>query len=164
MAQERKRVKPDGFEYLSCCGRGGFGEAWLVRANGIGPKRILKLIYKDTDSLWETEKNGLLTYYEKLEIMNPDETRLLVDILHHGENDDFFYYTMQPADNLLGKESTKYIPCTLYNLLKQKRLSATEIADISLSILAALKALRKYNIVHRDIKPQNIFFFNGTPS
>ncbi len=163
MTEQRKRVKPEGFEYLSCCGRGGFGEAWLVRANGIGPRRVLKLIYKDTGTLWEKEKNGLLTYYEKLEIMNPEESRLLVDILHHGENEDFFYYTMQPADNLLGKDATKYFPCTLYNLLKQKRLSATEIADISLNILEALKVLRKYNIVHRDIKPQNIFFFNGVP-
>ncbi|MBQ7649348.1 MAG: ankyrin repeat domain-containing protein [Victivallales bacterium] len=163
MAQERTRVKPDGFEYQCCCGRGSFGEAWLVRENGIGPRRILKLIYKDTGDLWETEKSGLLTYYEKLEFMNPDESRLFVNILHHGKNDDFFYYTMQPADNLLGRESTRYLPCTLYNLLKQKRLSATEIADISLNILDALKVLRKYNIVHRDIKPQNIFFFNGTP-
>ena len=163
MTQERKRVKPEGFEYQCCCGRGSFGEAWLVRENGIGPRRILKLIYKDTGNLWEKEKNGLLTYYEKLEIMTPDECRLLVDILHHGENDDFFYYTMQPADNLLGRESVRYLPCTLYNLLKQKRLSSTEIADISLNILDALKVLRKYNIVHRDIKPQNIFFFNGTP-
>ena len=163
MTEQRTRVKPEGFEYLSCCGRGGFGEAWLVRANGIGPKRVLKLIYKDTGTLWEKEKNGLLTYYEKLEVMNPDESRLLVDILHHGENEDFFYYTMQPADNLLGRDATKYFPCTLYNLLKQKRLSTTEIADISLNILEALKVLRKYNIVHRDIKPQNIFFFNGVP-
>ncbi len=164
MTEKRDRVKPEGFEYLSCCGHGSYGEAWLVREIGFGPKRILKLINKDTESQWETEKSGLLTYYEHLEEMNPEESRFFVNVLHHGENDDYFWYTMQAADNLLGKKSDGYLPCTLANLMKQRRLTPVEIAEISLSILEGLKILRKHNIVHRDIKPDNIFFFNGKPS
>ena len=94
MTEKRNRIKPDGFEYLSRCGHGSYGEAWLVREIGFGPKRILKLINKDTESQWETERSGLLTYYKTLEEMNPEESRLFVNVLHHGENDDFFWYTM----------------------------------------------------------------------
>ena len=93
------RSKPDNFTYLSCCGKGGYGEAWLVREPH-GPCRVLKIIYKDCPAAWRTEREGLAAYYEKLSDLTPEEQHCIVTVLHNGENDECIYYTMPAADNM----------------------------------------------------------------
>ena len=51
---------------------------------------------------------------------------------------------------------------TLENLLsKEKKLSEPKALLIFRQLLEAFQILNKYNIMHRDMKPDNIFFNNG---
>ncbi len=51
---------------------------------------------------------------------------------------------------------------TLENLLaKEKKLSEQKALLIFKQLLDAFQILNKYNIMHRDMKPDNIFFHNG---
>ena len=52
---------------------------------------------------------------------------------------------------------------TLQTLLnKQRKLPESEALKIFKQLLNAFKLLYKYNVVHRDLKPDNIFFKDGT--
>lgn len=51
---------------------------------------------------------------------------------------------------------------TLESLLtKEKKLSEPDALQIFKQLLEAFQILNKYNIMHRDMKPDNIFFHNG---
>lgn len=51
---------------------------------------------------------------------------------------------------------------TLENLLaKEKKLTEQRALLIFKQLLDAFQILNKYNIMHRDMKPDNIFFHNG---
>lgn len=51
---------------------------------------------------------------------------------------------------------------TLENMLaKEKKLSEQKTLQIFKQLLDAFQILNKYNIMHRDMKPDNIFFHNG---
>ena len=51
---------------------------------------------------------------------------------------------------------------TLEHRLKQEsKLSEREALKIFRQLLEAFKVLNKYNIMHRDLKPDNIFFHGG---
>ena len=151
--------RPKGYEYLHLCGRGRYGEAWLAREMPAGTLVVLKLLRKGGEGDWQTELKGLKTYRTALAEMREDERTHLVPILHCGENEDFFYYTMEPADNL-APGSEGYRPDTLAARLESTRLAKTEVVRIANELLEALVVLRRHGIVHRDIKPGNIFFFH----
>ena len=46
-------------------------------------------------------------------------------------------------------------------LAKEKKLPEPKALHIFKQLLDAFKILNKYNIMHRDMKPDNIFFHNG---
>lgn len=51
---------------------------------------------------------------------------------------------------------------TLEHKLKQEgKLSEKEAIRVFKQLLEAFQILNKYNIMHRDLKPDNIFFHNG---
>lgn len=51
---------------------------------------------------------------------------------------------------------------TLEVLLRQEgKLEESKALKIFKQLLEAFKILNKYNIMHRDLKPDNIFFHNG---
>lgn len=155
--------RPTGYEYIRRCGKGTYGETWLVKELPAGRPLVMKLVRKNPgDNAWRTELEGIKTYTAAILDMNTTEKANLVEILHVGENEAFFFYTMPMADNLSDKESG-YFPKTLNAVINDHRLDLTEILDIASAMLDALSALRKHNIVHRDIKPDNILFFDGKP-
>ncbi|MBR0460014.1 MAG: ankyrin repeat domain-containing protein [Victivallales bacterium] len=155
-------IKPAGYEYLQLCGKGRYGEVWLANELPAGNRVVLKIIRKNAENEeWRTELEGLRTYCATLAKMSPDERQHLVSILHNGENEHCFYYTMEPADNLSPLPG-KYLASTLATRMQDHRLEYPEIVHIAQEILQALVVLRQHNIVHRDIKPENIFFFQGT--
>jgi serine/threonine protein kinase len=92
-----------------------------------------------------------------------------VDILHVGRSDDdaFFYYVMELADDVVARESFDpdiYQPKTLKSELQRvSRLPADEVVALGMSLTLALSALHRHGLVHRDIKPANIIFVGGHP-
>ncbi|MBQ6473585.1 MAG: ankyrin repeat domain-containing protein [Victivallales bacterium] len=152
--------RPQGYDYLQLCGRGRYGEAWLAREMPAGTLVALKLLRKEGEGEWLTELEGLRTYRAALGGMSEAERTHLIPILHCGENERFFYYTMEPADNLL-PASDGYRPDTLSARLESSRMPKAEVVRVASELLEALTVLRRHGIVHRDIKPGNIFFFHG---
>ena len=70
----------------------------------------------------------------------------IVSIYDVGREDNIYYIVMEYVDGI-----------TLKDYIRQNvRLSWEEAADIAISILSALHKAHRHNIIHRDIKPQNI--------
>jgi tetratricopeptide (TPR) repeat protein len=74
----------------------------------------------------------------------------VVRVHHAGEADGLLYYTM---DYLTGE--------TLAERLKRGRLAPRELVRLGLDLLAALGAAHRQKLIHRDVKPSNIFLERG---
>ena len=144
---------------VECCGHGGYGEIWLVRAP-FGQNWALKIIDKTKldKTAWEREVHAIQKYRAAIGL----EQNLLY-IQQSGELDDYFFYLMETADNRNSNANGPYEPDTLEYRLQERRLTFIETKDCIHGLLNGLQILHKHGLIHRDIKPANIFFVNGKP-
>lgn len=145
------------YRLLELCGRGAFGEVW--RAVDISGKILaVKIISKKLlPNDWQREFNGIKNY-RKVIGYHPN----LIQIYHIGEAAEYFYYTMEVADNRLAP-GLDYRPDTLASRVEAGRLSPEKIIAIACALLDGIEVLHQTQLVHRDIKPANIIFVNGIP-
>lgn len=145
------------YRLMAFCGRGAFGEVWL--AEDISGKTLaIKIISKKLlPNDWQREFNGIKNY-RKVIGYHPN----LIQIYHVGEAAEYFYYTMEAADNQLAPE-LGYKPDTLASRIEAKRLPPKQIISIACALLNGIEALHQTQLVHRDIKPANIIFVNELP-
>ena len=95
-----------GLTVLEKCGRGAFGEVFYCQ-EATGKKVALKVVSKMAiGTSWERELRGITNYRRLLE-----NTPGLLQIYHVGEDNDSFFYTMEPADDVSGQ--APYRPDTL---------------------------------------------------
>ena len=144
-----------GLTLLSHCGGGAYGEVWYCQDIS-GKKLALKIISKKKlGNQWKKELKGVQNYRKIT------ENQLgLLQIFHVGEDDETFYYTMEPADNV-GTDS--YVPDTLALRLQNGPLSPEEYPAIFDEIFKGIKAIHTEGFSHCDIKPDNILFVKGKP-
>lgn len=142
-----------GCKILYQCGKGAYGVVYLAQ-DAIEHKIAIKVV--TTDGNFARELQGVRNYMP-VSGTNPN----LLKIMHVGEMDSGFFYTMEAADNLC-EDDTEYVPATLGNMLRQgKRFTPEEAIRIIRELLQGLTALQNAKLVHRDIKPDNIIFVNG---
>ncbi len=145
--QEHKGTKISpiaGFEMVSLLGKGGMGEVWRVREIKSDKLYALKTIspqVKTSDTvkeqfLREAEIGVMLTY------------KNVVSTHQTGSADGSFYILMDlceggSVDSLMGQMGGK--------------LSLVTATYIILQVLSGLEYIHTLGVVHRDIKPGNIF-------
>jgi serine/threonine protein kinase len=140
------------------CGQGAYGDVYCATDTISGRDVALKRIFKNQSNIdWEREFNGLRNYCSKNLSSN-----YLLNIYHIDENDLFFYYTMELADNRSPVQE-KFVPDTLAKRLQKKELSLSQACEITKHLLHGLQLLHDNDLIHRDIKPENIIFVNNIP-
>ncbi len=143
------------YTLLCECGQGAYGSVFLAENTFTKRRVALKIICSQGRSC-ERELNGLIQYQTVCPRTN------LLQIYHVEKGDDCFWYTMDAADNLSAEEG-KYIPDTLANRLReQRRLPTDAVRRMADELIANLETLHRRGLLHRDLKPDNILWIDGS--
>jgi predicted Ser/Thr protein kinase len=137
------------FRLVRCLGKGGMGTVFLAEQTGVGNRPVaLKVLNKklldDPDFLQRFQNEAGSTG----RIHHPN----VVTIHESAQGDDGTPYI---AMEYLDGESLREV------LQRRGALPVPEVADILQQAAKGLNAAHKLGIVHRDIKPDNIFLTRG---
>lgn len=130
------------YELLEKIGEGGMSEVYKAKCNKLNrfvAVKILKKQFANNKEISEKFKR------EATSIANLSDTNI-VNILDVGTQEDMDYIVMEYVNGKTLKEFINY----------NGKLSYTTAIKIALQIAKALDCAHKNNIIHRDIKPQNI--------
>lgn len=141
------------YQLLYLCGEGAYGRVFLVR-NVLTQHQVALKLLPLSAKVTARELQGLKNYRE---CRHPN----LLQIHHIDQAEGVLYYTMDAADNLAGTGGG-YEPDTLAaRLAHRKSLPAGEVAKMAAELLEGLDCLHRRNLLHRDIKPDNILWVDG---
>ena len=140
------------YKLTGMIGKGNFGEVFLAE-DPTGVCKALKIFMPQND-----DRRSFDLEYDGLFLARGLMHKNLVPIEYVGRTGYCIYYTMPLADSLSKEE---YIPHTLYNRMVQNDLEEKELLQMTADILSALAYLHNKKLLHRDIKPDNIFKING---
>jgi hypothetical protein len=149
-------------------GEGAYGKVWIAKSNK-GEWKAVKVVYiasfDGRSEPYEREFQGVCRYYP-ISGKHPG----LVHINFISEKlPDKFYYIMELGDSIepgWKREPAKFKPDDLASRrlrMPGKRLSVADSVQVGIAASEALHFLHSNGLTHRDIKPQNVIFFNGVP-
>ncbi|HUQ06990.1 MAG TPA: serine/threonine-protein kinase [Kofleriaceae bacterium] len=127
-------------------GQGGIGTVYSAVHTEIGKRAALKVVrHRSGESLHAGER-----FLQEARIVNQIQHPNIVDIFQLGRLDDGSPYLVM---ELLHGES-------LGERIDRGRVAALDSIDILLQVCQALAAAHAQGVVHRDLKPDNIFLSN----
>lgn len=145
----QERILDSTYRLLEEIGRGGFGAVWrAVRLGAEGSGAVaIKLL----------SRGNVLSLQEQISFQR--EATLMSQLLHPGtvtvyelgESDGRAYIVMEYVD---GPNLRDYVRS------RGGRLPLADILGVLIQAAEALEYVHGHNIVHRDIKPQNILVYN----
>ncbi|HWU90020.1 MAG TPA: serine/threonine-protein kinase, partial [Kofleriaceae bacterium] len=142
--KERAGQHLGSLELIRNLGRGGMGEVWLARQDGLEREVAVKLLPSGNDprsiDRLRREAQALAR------IRHPH----VVPVHEVGEADGLHYYVMDVVEGQ-----------SLVDVLASGRLSCTRAAEIARQVAEALAAAHAQGVIHRDIKPANVLLADG---
>ena len=127
------------YQKIKKIGEGSFGEVWLVKHKILGNLFAMKIIEKSPYTYVGHIQN-------EINILKKLDHPYILKVLQFHFTDDKIYII------------TDYCPeGELFNeIAKKKVFSEREAAYIIYQVLTAIRYCHKMNVVHRDVKPENI--------
>ena len=131
----------DHYRILSLIGAGGMGEVYLASDDKLGRRVAIKIL---PESVSRDTEAKLRLQREARAVAALDHPNVCT-IYEVGEHDGRPFIVMQFIEGE-----------TLFDRLRQARMSPTECLDVATQVAAALDEAHSHGIIHRDIKPMNI--------
>ena len=148
-------------------GGGSYGQVWMA-LSVTGAYRAVKIVAREDfrlEKTFEREFEGI----KKFEPISRSHDGL-VDILHVGRSyeENFYFYVMELADDRHGTPGTidpyKYEPRTLRSdIVSDTQVEIATCASVGAELADALHHLHTKGLSHRDVKPSNVIFVDGSP-
>lgn len=130
------------YEIIGRIGKGGMGDIYKAVQKSLDRTVALKVLSPQMGRSDEFSKR----FEIEARAISMLQHQNIVSIYEFGEENGLKYFAMQFVDGVdLGQK-----------LLQKKPLAVSEIIDYSKQICRALLYAHEKNIIHRDIKPQNI--------
>ena len=130
------------YEILSCIGSGGMADVYKGKDHKLNRLVAIKVLKSDYRSDEMFIKKFLSEAQAAAGLMHPN----VVNVYDVGQDRGLYYMVMELVEGITLKE---YIQ-------RKGRLSPKETISISIQMVNGIQAAHNKNIVHRDIKPQNI--------
>jgi serine/threonine protein kinase len=133
----------DRFRLVRELGRGGMGSVWLAEHTRLDALCAVKFIESEGRNNWEVRRRFHHEAKAAAQLRSPH----VVQILDHGEWESIPYIAMEYLE---GEDLA-------HRLHRVGRLSWGETCHIASQVARALGKAHAAGIVHRDVKPENIF-------
>jgi serine/threonine protein kinase/HEAT repeat protein len=130
------------YRVISKLGQGGMGMVYLAQHAMIGRKAAVKVLKRELCK----DQDVVERFYQEGKAVGQLRHENIIDVYDFGKENDQVYFVME----LLEGE-------TLTARIKRGAIPFAEAYALILQIAEALKAAHEKGIVHRDIKPDNIF-------
>lgn len=126
---------------LDHLGSGGMGEVYLAQDSRLDRTVALKILAPEVAA----DERRMQRFRQEAKVTSSLNQPNILTIYEFGEEGPMTFLAAEFVDGE-----------TLRDHLRAKRLKLNEILEISIQILAALDAAHEANIVHRDMKPENV--------
>ena len=133
-----------GYALREVLGRGGMGEVYRAERLADGREAAVKVLQRNLG--WQTDV--VARFRREVDLVRRMKSRGVAEILDAGETGDGLHYL---AMELLRGEDMAAL------LRRRERLSLGELLAIVDPLAETLDDAHAHGIVHRDVKPQNIF-------
>ncbi|XP_018412490.1 PREDICTED: serine/threonine-protein kinase 32A-like [Nanorana parkeri] len=130
------------FEILRAIGKGSFGKVCIVQKNDT--KKMYAMKYMNKQKC--VERNEVRNVFKELQIMQGLEHPFLVNLWYSFQDEEDMFMVV---DLLLGGDLR-------YHLQQNVRFTEASVKLFICELALALDYLQSKNIIHRDIKPDNI--------
>ena len=135
-------VLGERYEALSKIGAGGMADVYKGKDTMLNRYVAIKVLKKE----YRENKDFVRKFRSEAQaaagLLNPN----IVNVYDVGEDRGLYYMVMELVEGITLKE---YIQ-------KKGKLSTKEAISIAIQMCTGIEAAHKHNIIHRDIKPQNI--------
>ncbi len=167
MLRMLKLTQLASYKILRKIGEGGFGIVYLAKREGEENYVALKVLELEKNL---RESKGFDAY--KILSNSENASSCIVPIIDSGTTDEYFYYAMPLADSInsaqnISPENVRWASKSLFTLIEEKLekndtwFTAEEILSYIIPIFDAAIFIGEQGLLHRDIKPDNILFFDG---
>lgn len=144
---KNENVKLSDFKKLYPIGKGGFGRVW-------------KVLHKKTKKIYAMKEMLKVKIFEKKSNKNVATELKILTLLKNSKFISGIKFAFQTYESLY--IITDYFPGgdLRYRIKKSKKnqFSEKEVKFLICNILIALNTLKENNIIHKDLKPENLIF------
>jgi tetratricopeptide (TPR) repeat protein len=142
----QQALRPEGYELLREIASGGMGTVFVARETALNRLVAIKIVRPELATAKAVDR-----FLSEARILADLRHPNIVRVFRAGTAGGFPYYAME----YLGDGET------LGEYMQRERLSREQVLALGRDLLHALESFHRRGVVHRDIKPQNIFLIDG---
>jgi calcium-dependent protein kinase len=145
--REQEGSPSNYYETLTLLGKGSFGKVYKVKHKVSGQEYAMKVLKKDHAYYSEVNEQEILK-----------EIKILKNLDHQNIIKIHEYFNT-PKEIFIISELCKH--GELYQkLVKENQIKEETVLKIMKQVFSAVSYCHSYNIMHRDLKPQNVLIWN----
>lgn len=130
------------YEIISLVGSGGMADVYNAKDTRLNRLVAIKVLKEE----YSSDKNFVVKFRGEAQSAAGLSHPNIVNVYDVGEEEGFYYIVMELVEGM-----------TLKKFIERKgRLDVKEAIGIAIQIASGMEAAHAKNIIHRDIKPQNI--------
>src|SRR5438874_2238151 len=140
----RAALAPEGYDVIRELASGGMGTVFLARQRALDRLVAIKIIRPELHTALAVRR-----FRQEAKTLASFSHKNIVSIHDHGETDGMPFYVMEYLEGE-----------TLADRLRRGPIPRAEVLSLGRDLLTALEAAHARGVVHRDVKPSNLFLLS----